>query len=94
MKINNANTSQIVKEHLENNAFILDYLSRDLINVASLAREILPYIKEQNKKGKKLFGGIVANTDSRNYKGRWVYFTENSENFKKGEFKNWIDLQL
>ena len=50
MKINNANTSQIVKEHLENNAFILDYLSRDLINVASLAREILPYIKEQNKK--------------------------------------------
>ena len=52
------------------------------------------YIKNENKKDKKLFGGIVANTDERNYKGRWVYFTENSKKFKKGEFGNWIDLEL
>ena len=52
------------------------------------------YIKEENKKGKNLFGGIVANTDERSYNGRWVYFTENSEKFKKGEFKNWMDLEL
>jgi len=50
------------------------------------------YIKDENKKGKKLFGGIVANTDERNYKGRWVYFPEKSKNFKKGKFENWIDL--
>jgi hypothetical protein len=50
MEINNTTTAQLVKEHLENNAFILDYLSRDLINVTSLAREILPAIKEQNTK--------------------------------------------
>ncbi|QLG69868.1 MAG: Type III restriction enzyme, res subunit [Candidatus Woesebacteria bacterium] len=31
------------------------------------------YIDEQNKKGKKLFGGIIANTDQRNYRGRWFY---------------------
>jgi len=41
------------------------------------------YIKEQNKKGKKLFGGIVKNTDERNYKGRWVYFEQ-----------TWKDLEL
>ena len=43
------------------------------------------YIKSENKKGKNLFGGIVANTDERNYNGRWVYFTENSKEFKKSE---------
>jgi len=45
-------------------------------------------------KSKNVFGGIVANTDERNYNGRWVYFTENSKRFKKGEFKNWMDLEL
>ncbi|MDD5626012.1 MAG: DEAD/DEAH box helicase family protein [Patescibacteria group bacterium] len=52
------------------------------------------YIKDENKKNKNLFGGMVTNTDEINYNGRWVYFTENSKEFKKGEFKNWIDLEL
>jgi len=52
------------------------------------------YIKDENKKSKNLFGGLVANTDERNYKGRWVYFTESSAKFKKGEFGNWSDLEL
>ena len=52
------------------------------------------YIKDENKNGKNLFGGIIANTDERNYKGRWVYFIENSKKFKKGEFRNWIDLEF
>ena len=43
-------TAQLVKDHLGNNVFILDYLSRDLINVNSLAREILPDIQKQNPK--------------------------------------------
>ena len=42
------------------------------------------YIQNENKKGKKLFGGIVTNTDNRNYCGRWVYF-ERSE--KQGSFE-------
>ena len=25
---------------------------------------------------------------SQNYNGRWIYFTENSKEFKKGEFGN------
>jgi len=51
------------------------------------------YIKEQNKKGKKFFGGIVANTD-RNYRGRWVYFDKASNYFKDNSFENWADLIL
>jgi type III restriction enzyme len=51
------------------------------------------YIERENKKGKKLFGGIVANTD-RNYRGRWVYFDKLSKDFKDNSFDNWFDLIL
>jgi len=36
------------------------------------------YIQKENEKGKKLFGGIVTNTDQ-NYRGRWVYFDKTSK---------------
>jgi len=45
------------------------------------------------KKGKKLFGGIVANTDSRLYKGQWKYFNKTSKELKN-DFNNWKDLEL
>lgn len=51
------------------------------------------YIQTENKKGKKLFGGIVANTD-RNYRGRWVCFDKASKDFKNNSFDNWDDLIL
>ncbi|KKU12800.1 MAG: hypothetical protein UX98_C0004G0008 [Parcubacteria group bacterium GW2011_GWA2_47_26] len=52
------------------------------------------YIAEQNKKGKKLFGGMVSNTDPRNYTGRWVYFDKPGKEFKKDSFGNWKELEL
>lgn len=52
------------------------------------------YIQKENKKGKKLFGGIVANTDSRNYRGRWIYFDKTSKDFKPNDLSNWQDLIL
>jgi type III restriction enzyme len=67
------------------------------------------YIQNENKKGKKCFGGIVANTE-RNYRGRWVYFERSerqgsrrrrgsyfekiSKDFKDNSFENWADLVL
>jgi len=51
------------------------------------------YIQNENKKDKKLFGGIVTNTD-RNYCGRWVYFEKTSKDFKDNSFDNWADLIL
>lgn len=43
-------TVQLVRQHLENNVFLRDYLSRDLVNITSLAREMLPAIREENSK--------------------------------------------
>ena len=51
------------------------------------------YIQSEIKKGKKCFGGIVANTE-RNYRGRWVYFDKESKDLKNDSFENWIDLIL
>ncbi len=54
------------------------------------------YIQGENKKGKNLFGGIVTNTNNRNYQGRWVYFAKSSQEFKGDDFNfsNWEDLVL
>ena len=52
------------------------------------------HIKSENKKGKKLFGGIVTNTDSRNYRGRWIYFDKSGKDFKDEDFDDWKDLDL
>jgi type III restriction enzyme len=51
------------------------------------------YIQEENKKGKKLFGGIVTNTDQRNFKGRWVYFDKTSKDLKS-DLNNWKYLEF
>lgn len=40
-----------------------------LSDFKSKAEGLSKYIQDENKKGKNLFGGIVANTD-RNYRGR------------------------
>lgn len=53
----------------------------------------IKYIQSENKKGKKCFGGLVANID-RNYRGRWVYFDKTSKDFKDNSFENWVDLIL
>src|SRR3989344_6872492 len=73
---------------------LFDPHSAHLADFGSKSDGLQKYIKDQNKKDKELFGGIVANTDDRNYKGRWIYFTENSGKFKKGEFENWMDLEF
>jgi type III restriction enzyme len=52
---------------------------------------LIEYINQQNKKGKKLFGGIVTNTDQKEYKGRWIYFDKTSDKLKN-DFNNWQDL--
>lgn len=52
------------------------------------------YIKSECKKGKKLFGGIVANTEPRNYQGRWVYFDKQGNELKDNDFNNWVTLEI
>ncbi len=52
------------------------------------------YIKKENKKGKKLFGGVVTNTDQRNYTGRWIYFNKQSKDLRENNFDKWETLEL
>ncbi|HAM39616.1 MAG TPA: hypothetical protein DCP53_09535 [Elusimicrobia bacterium] len=52
------------------------------------------YIQSENNKGKKLFGGMVINSDSRNYTGRWLYFDKLSKELKDSNFDNWKNLEV
>ncbi len=52
------------------------------------------YIRAENQKGKKLFGGIVTNTDSRNYRGRWIYFDRPTKELNDNDSNNWRNLEL
>ncbi len=45
-------------------------------------------------KAEKLFGGIVTNTDPRDYRGKWIYFDKTSKELKENDFSNWKDLEL
>lgn len=52
------------------------------------------YVEEQNKKGKKLIGGLVANTDSKNFSGRWVVYKGEGTELSPDEFSNWETLEI
>jgi len=43
-------TAALVREYVLRNSILVDYLSRDIINIASLARELLPLIQKENPK--------------------------------------------
>lgn len=56
------------------------------------AEALQKYIKEQNKKGKNLIGGIVAQKDK---KDKILYLNDNVEyEFNKSDFSNWKVLDL
>lgn len=62
-----------------------------LSDFAQKASGLYKYIQDENKKGKKLFGGLIMNTD-RNYRGRWIYFEKTGKEYKNNLYDNWSDL--
>ncbi len=48
------------------------------------------YIKSKNN----IFGGIVANTDSKNFSGRWMCYKGPGLNLNSDDFSNWDLLEL
>lgn len=73
---------------------LFDPHSTHLADFGAKSDGLQEYIKNENMKGKNLIGGIVTNTDGKNYHGRWVYFSEDSKNFIKDKFENWVDSEL
>ena len=51
------------------------------------------YIQSENKKGKKLFGGIVTNSDTKDYQGSWLYSDKPIEKWRE-DLSNWETLEL
>lgn len=52
------------------------------------------YIETQNKIGKKFVGGIVANTNSKDYSGRWICYKGQSTDLVPDQFSNWETLEI
>ncbi len=72
---------------------LFDTHSAHLSDFGPKSEGLRKHLLQENKKGKKVFGGIVVNTE-RNYRGRWVYFDKTSGEFKNNDFSNWKDLIL
>ena len=47
-----------------------------------------------NKAGFRLFGGIVANTDSRNFTGRWMVYKGNGKEARADDWKEWSQVTI
>lgn len=52
------------------------------------------YLKEHNKNGVNLTGGIVTNTDSINFSGRWMCYKGQGEGLNPDDFSNWALLEI
>lgn len=52
------------------------------------------YIAGLKKKGRKVFGGIVANTDPRYFTGQWMVYNGNGKDVHEGDWTNWTRLEL
>lgn len=51
-------------------------------------------LQKNSTKKKKLFGGIVTNTDQREYTGSWIIYKGKGRNIKSTDFSNWGMLEL
>jgi len=52
------------------------------------------YVSGLKKKGHKAIGGIVANTDPRNYTGRWMLYTGKGKDAHEGSWDGWVQLEI
>jgi type III restriction enzyme len=52
------------------------------------------YIAHLKKKGHKVIGGIVANTDPRNFSGSWMLYTAKGKDARDGDWNGWVQIEL
>ncbi len=52
------------------------------------------YVSAMKKKGHKTQGGIVANTDSRNFTGQWMVYEGEGKKALEGDWTNWKQLDI
>lgn len=52
------------------------------------------YIELQNAKGNKLVGGLVTNTNTSDYSGRWILYKGSGVELNPEDFSNWETLEI
>lgn len=52
------------------------------------------YISEQVNRRKKMVGGLVANTNSSDYSGRWIVYKGSGIELNPEDFSNWETLEI
>ncbi len=52
------------------------------------------YVSQMKKKGRDVVGGIVANTEPRNFSGRWMLYTGKGKDVQEGSWDNWEPLEI
>lgn len=65
-----------------------------LSDFAAKSDGLRSYILGFKKKGHKVFGGIVANTDSRNFSRQWMVYEGDGKDAHDGDWKNWVNLEI
>jgi len=63
-------------------------------NTIKDAREKSDGLQEYTKKHKNIFGGIVANTNSKDFSGRWMCYKEQGTELNADDFSNWELLEI
>jgi len=63
-------------------------------NTIKDAREKSDGLQEYIKKHKGLVGGIVANTDPREFRGRWMCYKKQGKDLNPDDFSNWELLEI
>jgi hypothetical protein len=65
-----------------------------LADFASKSDGLRAYVSKLNKKGRKAIGGIVANTDSRNFTRRWMLYVGKGINAHEDDWTDWVQLEI
>jgi type III restriction enzyme len=63
-------------------------------NTIKGAREKSDGLQEYIKRHKNISGGIVANTNPRDFSGRWMYYTSKGADLVVNDFSNWLLLEI
>ena len=63
-------------------------------NTIKDAREKSDGLQEYIKKNKKIYGGIVANTNSKNFTGRWMCYKKRGAELNPDDFSKWELLEI
>lgn len=65
-----------------------------LADFAAKSDGLRAYIATLKKKDRKVFGGIVANTDPRDFTGQWLVYESEGRKAHEGDWKDWAQLEL